>query len=366
MKQYSKFLFFSLLSLMLVASSLPTADAAKLKPPTTSTTTPTAYTATTKSILGYYVVYYTGDKTSYNSLYNYNSYLNEVSTMTFDVTTTGAIAGTVPADGVSLANSKGVKAYAAVSNHGAGGAFDKDLARKVITDPVVRQTTINNILNLVKNNNYRGVNIDFEDMYASDRPSYTQFISELATTMRANGFSTIVSVMAKTSDSPTSAWVGTFDYAALGQAADKIQVMTYDENGPWGAPGPVASKPWVEKVIQYTVSQIPSTKVLIGLPAYGYDWNTTAGTGKAVTWKSMPNLISSTGATPQWDATAQSPYFTYKATDGTSHTVWYENSESIKVKTKLVNQYNLGGVSVWRMGLEDLSFWQAVTTGLSQ
>ena len=52
--------------------------------------------------------------------------------------------------------------------------------------------------------------------------------------------------------------------------------MTYDQNGSWWTtPGPVAGKEWMRRALQYAVSAVPSTKILMGLPAYGYDWNLT-------------------------------------------------------------------------------------------
>ncbi|TCP59607.1 spore germination protein YaaH [Tumebacillus sp. BK434] len=317
-----------------------------------------------KTVLGYYTVYHSGDQHSYHSLSASSSYLHQVSMMTFQATATGDISGTAATDGLQLAASKNIGAYAALTNETEGG-FDKDLAHTVLADPKLRQKTVSNAVTLVTAHGFAGLNVDFENMLPSDRPLYTSFVTELAAALHANGKQLVVSMAAKTSDYPTSNWFGAFDYAAIGQAADQVQLMTYDENGPWGAPGSVAGYPWVESVVRYAVSQIPSTKILIGLPAYGYDWNTTAGTGKAVTWKGIPSLLATTGAAPQWDAVKQSPYFTYKAADGSAHTVWYENGKSIIAKTKLTTRYNLGGVSVWRMGLEDESFWQAVQSGLA-
>jgi len=319
-----------------------------------------------KMILGYYVKYWSTDQNSYNSLNLFHSYMNTVSTATFNVSSTGTITGDVPADGVSLANSKNINAYAAIHNV-ENGSFSPNLARTILSSAELRATTIQNLLTLVKNNGYTGVNMDFENMYATDRDLYSQFIRELVNAFHAQGLKVMVSAPAKTADNPTSAWVGTFDYAALGQVVDKIQLMTYDQHGSWSnVTGPVAGYNWVDKVLAYAVSQIPANKVVMGLPAYGYDWNTTTGSGhKAVSWKSIPNLINSTGAIPQWDEASQSPYFNYVAADGTKHVVWYENAKSIEVKTRLVEKYQLGGVSMWRMGLEDESFWKAVQAGLT-
>jgi spore germination protein len=337
---------------------------------TTSKTSASSSTSSTttnppKTVLGYYTVYYAGDSSSYNSLSNFESNLNAISTATFDVTSTGAIAGAAPSNGITSAKSKGIAAYANISNV-ANGKFDSNLAHTILSNSTLRQTVVNNIVNLVKTNGYTGADVDFENIPPTDRTSFTSFITQLVTAMHAKGYKVIVSMEAKASDSPTNSWSGAFDYAALGKVADQLQLMTYDEHGPWGTPGPVASYSWVHNVVNYAVSTIPSTKILIGLAAYGYDWNTTTHVGnKAVAWKNIPALISSTGATPQWDSTSQSPFFTYHAPDGTSHIVWYENSTSIEAKTKLVKQYNLGGVSMWRMGLEDGTFWSAVHAGLT-
>ncbi len=304
---------------------------------------------------------------SYNSLSQFTAnYINQISTATYSVTSAGTISGSTPTEGVQLALSSNDQAFACLQNT-LNGAFSSSLAHTVMTDSAVRSAFIQNTLNLLRTYGYTEANMDFEDMPAADRSAYNLLISDMAAALHSAGYKLIVSVPGKTSDSPTAAWSGTFEYAALGRAADAIQLMTYDQNGPWGAPGPVAGLPWVENVVKYAVSQIPSSKVMIGLPAYGYDWNTTTNTGhKAVMWKSIPNLIATTGAVPQYDSVQQSPWFTYTAAaDGSKHTVWYENSTSIAAKSALVKKYALGGVSVWRLGMEDENFWKAVQTGMA-
>jgi spore germination protein len=304
---------------------------------------------------------------SYNSLSQYTAnYINQISTATYSVTASGSITGDTPTEGVQLANANNDQAFACIQNTVNGG-FSSSLAHAILIDPALRAALIQNTVNLLRTYGYSGANMDFEDMPAADRPYYNALIQEMADALHPLGYKLVVSVPGKTSDSPTAAWSGTFDYAALGRSADAIQLMTYDQNGPWGAPGPVSGLPWVENVVKYAVTQIPSAKVMIGLPSYGYDWNTTTNTGhKAVTWKGTANLIATTGAVPQWDAYQQSPWFTYTASaDGSKHTVWYENGASISAKTNLVKKYALRGVSVWRLGLEDESFWKAVQAGLA-
>lgn len=348
------------------ATPAPSATATPT-PSVSATAAPTPAVSPTPAILGYYVKYYSTDMNSYNSLSHYTaSYINQISTATYSVAANGTITGATPTEGVQLALNSKDQAFACLQNT-VNGAFSSSLAHTIITDPALRAAFIQSTLNLLKTYGYTGANMDFEDMPAADRPYYNTLIQEMSVALHDAGYKLVVSVPGKTSDSPTAAWSGTFEYAALGRYADAIQLMTYDQNGPWGAPGPVSGLPWVENVVKYAVTQIPAAKVMIGLPAYGYDWNTTTNTGhKAVMWKSVPNLIATTGAVPQYDAVQQSPWFTYTAAaDGSKHTVWYENSTSIAAKSALVKKYGLAGVSVWRLGMEDESFWKAVQTGMA-
>jgi spore germination protein len=56
-------------------------------------------------------------------------------------------------------------------------------------------------------------------------------------------------------------------------------------------------------------------------------------------------------------------FFTYHAADGSSNVVWYEDEKSIPLKSSLAVSRNLAGVSVFALGYDDLSFWQAVHAG---
>jgi spore germination protein len=312
-----------------------------------------------KVVLGYY----TQDENAYSSLITNYSYLSQISTDTFTFDEKGNVLGSAPKAAVSFANTKKIKTYAAVSNW-KGEDFNAELAHKVVSDPKVKKAAISGLLQMVKGNGYKGVNIDFENINASDRVAFSSFIKDIAVTLGQKGYQTMVSVPAKFEDNPSDAWSGAFDYKALGKYVNYIQVMTYDQNGPWGSPGPVAGKAWIEEVLQYSVSDIPANKVIMGVPAYGYDWNETKNKGEAVGLKDIPSLIASTGAVPKWDETSSSMYFHYQSKDSSKHVVWYENAKSIQEKTHFTVAYNLAGISVWSMGTEDAGFWKAIKAGL--
>jgi spore germination protein YaaH len=127
----------------------------------------------------------------------------------------------------------------------------------------------------------------------------------------------------------------------------------------------VAGLDWVTAAVEYAASVAPAAKISMGVPAYGYDWDLTDPTADTqIAWSSIAPLIASCGATPQWDATSSSPYFTYTAADGRDHVVWYENAASLAAKGALVTSRALAGISVYALGMEDASFWEAIDAGL--
>jgi spore germination protein YaaH len=309
------------------------------------------------------VMAYWENPASEHSLRAFASYLNQIPTDTFAINSKGKVSGTAPVAALAFARSKGMQTFATVSNFGKTD-FVPYIAHNIVNHAAIRAKAIENMLAVVETNGYSGVNVDFESVPRRDRAAFSRFIHDVAHSMRAAGYLTVVSVPAELQDDPTDPWAGAFDFKALGRDADILQLMTYDENGPWGPPGPVAGLNWVEPCAQFAVSVVPASKISLGIPAYGYDWNLTKGTGVQVYWKNIPALIAKVGAVPQWDVASSSPYFSYTAANRASHVVWYENAESIPLKSALAVRYGLAGVSVFALGFEDLTFWEAVSSGL--
>lgn len=310
-------------------------------------------TTTKKIVLGFTTYYYSGDTSSYNSLAANSTLTDEIATHTYITDSYGKISGLVPTNEITYANSNSIKALAMVSNN-----FDGNIGKALLETPSSRQALINNILNSLKANGYKGVNIDFEGLYYYDRSYLTTFMNELYNTLKPQGYYITMSVPAKTTDGATLAWSGAYDYASLSKYADQIVLMTYDEHYPGGTPGAIASIDWTESVIKYAASVIPKEKILLGTAAYGYDWSTN-GT-KAYGILGVYNLAANYKSTIQWDDASKSPYFTYSDAAGVLHSVWFENAQSLNYKLDLVNSYNLAGIAIWRLGLENPDYWTSI------
>ncbi len=308
---------------------------------------------TQSMIAGYYVENYQDDPVGQTVLGKNLGLINTVIPFSYKVDQYGAISGRHYSKPYALAKSSGAQTLALVNNI-QGSNFNSNTIHRMLSNASSRSRAVNGIARLLVEKGYQGVNIDFENIKASDRIHLTAFFRELAATLRPKNLLVTASVPAKTYDDKSSAHSGAFDYQALAPYLDMVMIMTYDEHFSGGDPGPVASLPWVEKVINYTLKSFHPKKVVLGIAAYGYDWSWNKG--KALQFNGIQNLIKKYQIAPKWHSVYKVPYFTYKSW-GVTHEVWYENSYSTSYKADLVKKYGLKGVAVWRLGYEDPNIW---------
>ena len=304
-------------------------------------------------VMGFTVSYYEGDNLSYNSVKNTES-LNMVSVFSYSFLGDGSIIEVDKPQNSTLNYCLGtnIKPIAVIHNIN-NGNFDKELIHKLLINSEKRASLINNIVMMLMENEYMGVNIDFENISRDDKDLFSNFIKELKDELTKYGYLTIISIPAKTSDRYTSSWNYAFDYEKLGNIADYIMIMTYDEHYTSSSAGAIASIDWVKNVLDYSKEKIPQQKIILGLALYGYDWVKTSG--QAVPTKNILKLANTNNVAPKWDSISKTPYFSY-IKDNKYHEVWYENEESLKIKIELAKSYNLGGIGFWRLGLEETGF----------
>src|SRR5688572_12294040 len=99
----------------------------------------------------------------------------------------------------------GTELLPAIQNTTSSG-FDQALAVSVLSTAASRETHAQQILQLVLNQSYDGIDIDFERVPATSKENFTAFVSVLATKLHTYGKKLSVTVYAKTSDSAT--WDG--------------------------------------------------------------------------------------------------------------------------------------------------------------
>ncbi len=167
---------------------------------------------------------------------------------------------------------------------------------------------------------------------------------------------------------------------------DYIVVMAYDfHQRSSSQAGPVAplfggKQYWDSDINQHLanfVKFVPKEKLLLGVPFYGYEWQTTSRepqahtfpkTGSTASFKRVKKIMADSETLQVeegWNEQALSPYLSYMENDEI-FVVYYENSRSLSYKLDYVNQLNLGGISIWALGYEDSSreLWDVINRKL--
>ena len=207
------------------------------------------------------------------------------------------------------------------------------------------------LIYLMNEKGFAGLDIDFEYIYKEDRDAFTSFVAECTRRMNEYGIWVSVALAPKTSSDQKGLLYEGKDYGGLGAAANSVLLMTYEWGYTYSSPMAVAPINKVRQVIEYALSQIPVAKIDMGIPNYGYDWTLPyeKGVTKAKTIGNVEaiQLAINNGATVQYDDVAQTPFFNY--TIGNEiHEVWFEDVRSINAKLNLIDEYNLRGQLIGR------------------
>ena len=277
-------------------------------------------------------------------------YLSYLSIFSYEVRADGSLKPIEDEELIRAARAARVAPIMVVSNIAEGG-FSSDLARTIFTNQQVRDTLINNIIKTMRDKNYAGLDMDFEFIYPENKEDYNNFLRVVVKRLEDEGYNiTATAVAPKESGEMQGLLYTAHDYPVHGALVDHVIIMTYEWGYVAGPPLAVAPINEVEKIIKYAVSAIPSRKILMGIPNYGYDWTLpyTSGTrARTLSIVQANDLAIREGAAIQYDTKSQAPFFYYFDDAGRQHVVWFEDARSIEAKLLLANQYKLGGVSYW-------------------
>ena len=255
-------------------------------------------------------------------------------------------------DGALIAAAKeaGVAPLLTVTNIGEGGGFSSDIAHAVFSDSAVQDALFARILARIEEKGYRGVNFNIEYVYPFDREGYNAFLRRAAQLLHSRGRLLSTAIAPKESDEQGGILYAAHDYAAHGESADWVILMTYEWGYTYSAPQAVSPVNRIRRVLDYAVEQIPRQKILMGFSNYAYNWTLPWKEGQAarvLSNSAAANLAISRGAEIRYDAAAAAPFFRYTDAEHIRHEVWFEDVRSAKARLELVEEYGLGGISYW-------------------
>ncbi|CAM3597857.1 glycosyl hydrolase family 18 protein [Marinicrinis lubricantis] len=242
-----------------------------------------------------------------------------------------------------------------------GDQFSPELGQIILTNEQVQTTLLNNIIETARRLNFRDIHFDIEHLREEDREAYNRFLRRAADRIHGEGYLISTALAPKTSAEQTGEWYTAHDYRAHGEIVDFVVIMTYEWGYSGGPPMPVSPIGPVRRVLEYAITEMPASKIMMGQNLYGYDWTLPYEPGgrfaRALSPQAAIALARERNVAIQYDYTAQAPYFRYQDDEGNSHIVWFEDARSIQAKFDLLKELNLRGISYWKLGLSFPQNW---------
>ena len=244
---------------------------------------------------------------------------------------------------------------------------------QILSDPVKSaDNLVGSVAPIMQQYGFTDLNLDIEqasDATPSARISFINFVQEVKNQLVAQKLGTLTLDMSATSfvkDTNLS------DPKSLAQVADKVILMAYDYHysgsyvtGPV-APGEgagVVSEFDTETAVAKALEIMPAEKLILGIPLYGYEWETINDTPRSAVIPHSGLIISNQRAedflascatcSAEFDDTDKEVHIIYKdQTTGTYHQIFYPDGQSTEYKVSLANKNSLGGIAIWALGYE--------------
>lgn len=159
----------------------------------------------------------------------------------------------------------------------------------VLSNPSKRAAHIQSIVSNVTKNDFDGIDIDYEAKTAETRPYFSAFLSELSAALYKADKDLILNctiearmpLEARYSGTPPANIEYANDLQVINRVCDRVRVMTYDQQtadvqlnaaNRKSLYAPVSDTAWVEKVINYMDNDIDRSKLVMGVPTYGGEY----------------------------------------------------------------------------------------------
>ena len=190
---------------------------------------------------------------------------------------------------------------------------------------------------------------------------YTQFLRELYPLVRETGAKLSVDIY----------FTNYIDRQGVGKACDYVMLMGYDQRGDWSeSPGSISEIGWVENNIASLIndSQIPSSKIILGVPFYTRMWNVEEDgtfTTDVYSMSDSQEFLEDYALTPTMDNISGQNYIEV-VLDDITHKLWIEDAESMAKRADIVIEYNLAGITAWQKGFETQDIWEVLKDKLKQ
>jgi len=237
---------------------------------------------------------------------------------------------------------------------------DGEMVHLILSEPTLRATTLARLVQLARNPDYDGLNLDLENDGASDRQALTSFVTMLAARLHALHKKLSVVVVGVSEDDPKRS-TGFYDDRALAAITDSVFVLAWGAHWEGSAPGPIAPLGAASKTAAYLSSLPNARRFVLGAPMYGLDWTGSGGPAHpahAYEFSGIVALAHAQHAVVRRDPASAELTFGYTDAEGAPHEVWSMDATAVAALLRIAHAHGLA-TGLWRLGEEDQRVWSS-------
>lgn len=292
-------------------------------------------------------------------------YLTYLSIAGYQTTASGSINAPDDKTIIQITRAYGVAPLMLCSTLDRQGMGSYDIMHTIINNKNIQEIYINNILRVLRERNLAGVNYGCQFILKEDLQKYIDFLAEVKLRLSEKGYIVIISMIPSTYGFDPEGVNDTTYYYQIGQIADRVVLISYQWTYATFSLVEQTTVKFLEKYVQYAITQIPPEKILVGITRVAYDWQLPfiedESRVNALSNASSISLANDLGVEISFDEETQTPYF-YYTIEGIEYFVWFKDAKTIISILDLVNRYQLRGISVWSIMDYEPQIWTIINS----
>lgn len=278
-------------------------------------------------------------------------YLSWLSPLSYTVQSNGTLAYTDDAAPRRAARKAGVATMMVISNTGESGAYSGALVHDVLSSQEAQRTLLATIVTQLHEKGYYGLIVDFQRIFPTDYGEYAIFVQMVSETLRPLGYIVCTTIRLSVITQERNRLNEALQYTDYRRFFNKYILMN-NECPP--ADGTMQSLDLLQGAVEYSTSLFPSQMMLLDISNSCYDWLMPLQNEAILYQLSIGEAGSLSNYAEkgiEMDTSTRTPFFQYHDIEGNYHIVCPSSTETEYESLSLVQDYNLGGASFWRIEL---------------
>lgn len=283
-------------------------------------------------------------------------YLTYLTIFNYRPLANGEIVGSDETEVIQIAKSYSVAPLMSLSTLNYQGVNDTQIINSILYNEEILEIYINNILNILREKGYYGLNLTLASLSQENRIAYENYVNRISARLKEEGYMLFATLTPRIVLSTSEIFIEGIDYTVIGQLVDGILILSYGWGSFAGPPSPTTPDYLTRQILQDAVTVIPAQKISIGMSIIGYDWQQPYIIGKtkanALTTEAAIDLALQTGSIIYFDEDAKAPYFEYTTEErnrAIRHTVWFSDARTIDGLIKLIPEFGIEGTGIWNI-----------------